>query len=450
MHLVIVGGSDAGISAALRAQELDRDIEITVLLGDAYPNFSICGLPFYLSGEIERWEALAHRTQNDIESMGIRLRLNTWVTAIHAAEHAVSLDSGDNQESRLPYDRLVVATGARPIRPSLPGIESPRVFLLHSMDDSFHLKTFLTTAKPQSAVIIGAGYIGVEMADALTHRQIEVTLVEQAPTVLPTVDETLGRMLQDHIEEHGVRVMTKARVTALEDTGERISVHGEPDWRLDTDLVLVVVGVQPDTALAQAAGVAVGIRGAIRVDRYMKTNLPDIWAAGDCVETYHRLLGDYTYLPLGTTAHKQGRIAGENAVGGWRAFEGSLGTQVVKVFDWAIGRTGLKEHEARQAGFHPLSASVTDWDHKVYYPGATPITVALVGDLPSGRLLGGQIVGHWQGQIAKRLDILSTALYHQMTVDSLNDLDLSYTPPLSSPWDPVQQAAQKWLRVRSS
>ncbi|MCY0878239.1 MAG: FAD-dependent oxidoreductase [Firmicutes bacterium] len=449
MHLVIIGGSDTGISAALRARELDREIDITVLVGDAYPNFSICGVPFYLSGEIERWQALAHRTQNDIESLGIELRLNTRATAIHAAEHALSLQNRESQESRIRYDRLIVATGARPIRPPLPGVDSPRVFFLHSMEDSFRLETFLTSAKPRSAVIIGAGYIGVEMADALTRRQIQVTLVEQAATVLPTVHEELGEMLQDHMHSHGVRVRTRARVTALEDGEDGIFVHGEPDWHVETDLVLVAVGVSPDTALARAAGIAAGIRGAIRVDRYMRTSLPDVWAAGDCVETYHRLLGSNTYLPLGTTAHKQGRIAGENAVGGRRAFEGSLGTQVVKVFDWAIGRTGLTEAEARHAGFYPLKASVTDWDHKVYYPGATPMTVALIGDRSTGRLLGGQIVGHWQGQVAKRLDILATTLHHQATVESLNDLDLSYTPPLRSPWDPVQQAAQKWLKVLS-
>jgi len=444
MHLAIIGGSDAGISAALRARERDKDLAITLIVGDAYPNFSICGLPFYLSGEISDWRTLAHRTREEIASYGIDVQLNTWVTAIDPDAHALSLTGPAGQPSRLTYDRLVIATGAVPIRPELPGIESSRVFLLHTMDDSFRLAAFLNDAQPRSAVIVGAGYIGLEMADALTHRGIAVTVVEQAPTVLPTLDPELGRMVGEYLVSQGVQVMTNARVTALEETLDGMRIMGEPDWRMTADFVLIVVGVRPDTELARQAGVETGLRGAIRVDRQMRTNVPDIWAAGDCVETYHRLLQRETYLPLGTTAHKQGRIAGENVAGGCRVFEGSLGTQVVKVFDWAIGRTGLKANEAQQAGFSPRTAHLTNWDHKVYYPGATPLTVTITGDDTTGRLLGGQIIGHWQGQVAKRLDILATALYHQMRVDELNDLDLSYTPPLSSPWDPVQMAAQMW------
>jgi len=445
VHLVIIGGSDAGISAALRARELDRMAEITLVVGDAYPNFSICGLPFYLSGEIADWRTLAHRTQEEIEAHDIRVLLNTWAEAIDPPAHRVTVRTPDGHRHELAYDRLVVATGAVPIRPSLPGLDDPRVFLLHSMDDSFRLHAFLTEKVPQSAVIVGAGYIGLEMADALTHRGIQVTLIEQAEHVLPTVDPDFGAQLDEYLQSHGVTVMTGSRVRALEKADQGVQVVGEPDWQITADLVLVVVGVAPNTDLAVRAGIVTGVRGAIRVDRQMRTNLPDIWAAGDCVETYHRLLDTNTYLPLGTTAHKQGRVAGENMLGGDRVYEGSLGTQVVKVFDWAVGRTGLKASEARSAGFLPRTARLTTWDHKVYYRGATPLTVSITGDENTGRLLGGQILGHWQGQVAKRLDILATALYHGMTVDGLNDLDLSYTPPLSSPWDPVQMAAQQWM-----
>ncbi|AEJ41861.1 putative FAD-dependent pyridine nucleotide-disulfide oxidoreductase [Sulfobacillus acidophilus TPY] len=445
MHLVMIGGSDAGISAALRARELDRTAEITLVVGDAFPNFSICGLPFYLSGEISDWRTLAHRTHEEIESHGIRVLLNTWAESIDPGAHRMTVRAPDGRHQEIAYDRLVVATGAVPVRPSLPGLDDPRVFLLHSMEDSFRLHAFLEKSTPQSAVIVGAGYIGLEMADALTHRGIRVTLIEQADHVLPTVDPDFGAQLDEYLQSHGVTVMTGSRVRGLERTVQGVHVVGEPDWQITADLVLVVVGVAPDTDLAARAGIFTGIRGAIRVDRQMRTNLPDIWAAGDCVETYHRLLDTNTYLPLGTTAHKQGRVAGENMIGGNRVYEGSLGTQVVKVFDWAIGRTGLKASEARAAGYSPRTTRLTTWDHKVYYPGATPLTVSITGDAETGRLLGGQLLGHWQGQVAKRLDILAAALYHQMTVDGLNDLDLSYTPPLSSPWDPVQMAAQQWI-----
>jgi NADPH-dependent 2,4-dienoyl-CoA reductase/sulfur reductase-like enzyme len=208
----------------------------------------------------------------------------------------------------------------------------------------------------------------------------------------------------------------------------------------------VVVGVRPDTRLAVAAGVETGVRGALRVDRRMRTNLPDVLAAGDCVETWHRLLGRPAYLPLGTTAHKQGRVAGETAVGGDREFAGSLGTQVVKVFELAVARTGLRDHELAAAGSDPVTIGSVQFDHKAYYPGAHQLHIRITGDRRSGRLLGAQLVGHKDAEVAKRIDIPADALFHGMTVDGLSDLDLSYTPPFGSPWDAMQLAAQQWTR----
>jgi NADPH-dependent 2,4-dienoyl-CoA reductase/sulfur reductase-like enzyme len=226
--------------------------------------------------------------------------------------------------------------------------------------------------------------------------------------------------------------------------GTQIQVSGANGFARLTDLVLVAVGVTPETTLAHTAHIQIGSAGAIRVTQQMETNVPDIFAAGDCVETWHRLLRQPTYLPLGTTAHKQGRVAGENAVGGQAHFAGSLGTQVVNVFDLAIARTGLREEEAVAAGFAPLTVESQFWDHKVYYPGANLLTVRLTGDRETGRLLGAQLVGHVRADAAKRIDIFATALFHAMSVEALSDLDLSYTPPLGSPWDAVQMAAQRW------
>ena len=211
------------------------------------------------------------------------------------------------------------------------------------------------------------------------------------------------------------------------------------------DMVLVVVGVRPDTELAAAAGAALGVKGAIAVDRGMRTSLPDVLAAGDCVITHHRLLGE-SYLPLGTTAHKQGRVAGENALGGNREFAGSLGTQVVKIFDQAAARTGLRDHEAAAAGFDPVTIGSEADDHKAYYPGSHRITMRFTGDRGTGRLLGVQLFGHRHAEIAKRIDIAATAIFHGMTIDAVSDLDLSYTPPLGSPWEAIQMGAQAWLR----
>jgi len=314
------------------------------------------------------------------------------------------------------------------------------------MQDSFAVHEYLETHAPRSAVLVGGGYIGVELADAFTHRGLAVTLVEHGAWVLKTVDESLGRLVGAELRRHGVEVATGVAVERIGQAGTHLHVVGSEGFSATADLVLVAVSVQPQTGMAQAAGIAIGERQAIRVTRAMETIVPDIFAAGDCVETWHRLLQAPTYLPLGTTVHKQGRIAGENAVGGHREFAGTLGTQVVKVFDLVVARTGLRDTEAVKAGFEPLTVESTSWDHKVYYPGANALHLRVTGDRKTGRLLGAQIVGHWHGEVAKRIDVFATALFHGMRVDDLNDLDLSYTPPVSSPWDPVQMSAQAWVK----
>jgi NADPH-dependent 2,4-dienoyl-CoA reductase/sulfur reductase-like enzyme len=290
------------------------------------------------------------------------------------------------------------------------------------------------------------------MADALTVRGMRVTQMEQLGEVLPTVDPQLGALVHAELAGHGVEVLTGTTVQAINTAppggSGRLQVQAAAaDGTAVTrtaDMVLVVVGVRPETTLAAEAGATLGSKGAIAVDPMMRTGLPDIYAAGDCVITHHRLLGE-TYLPLGTTAHKQGRVAGENALGGNRQFAGSLGTQVVKIFDQAAARTGLRDHEAA-AGFDPVTTESAADDHKAYYPGSHRITIRVTGDRTTGRLLGMQLFGHKNAEIAKRIDIAATAIYHGMTVDAVSDLDLSYTPPLGSPWDAVQMAAQAWVR----
>jgi NADPH-dependent 2,4-dienoyl-CoA reductase/sulfur reductase-like enzyme len=278
---------------------------------------------------------------------------------------------------------------------------------------------------------VGGGYIGLEMADALTLRGLAVTLVEHGESVLKTVDPSLGALVQRELERHGVVVHTDTQVQRIRAEGADLCVSGTGAFEARADLVVVAVGVQPRT----------------RVSRTMATSLSDIFAAGDCVETWHRVLEGPTYLPLGTTAHKQGRVAGENAVGGERLFAGTLGTQVVKVFDLAIARTGLRDQEARAAGFDPFTSEGVYFDHKVYYPGAQKVSLRFTGDRNTGRFLGVQLVGSVKTEVAKRIDTYATALFHEMTVEALSDLDLSYTPPLGSPWDLVQMEAQEWSRT---
>ncbi len=460
MHLVAIGGSDAGISAALRARELDPSADATVVVADAYPNFSICGIPYYISGEVVHWQDLAHRSYADLEATGMRLRLDTRAVGVDVEAHHVWLRNPDGSESPLSYDRLVVGTGAVPVRPPIEGLAGPEalgeadgVHLLHTMGDTFSLRRTLDEQSPATALIVGAGYVGLEMAEGLTMRGLRVAQLEMLPEVLPTVDPELGALVRDELLAGGVQVSTSTTVRSVARTPagspgrlvvEGSDANGQPCTYF-ADLVLVSVGVRPDTELLVAAGAQTGVRGAVVVDEHMRTGLPDVYAAGDCVVTHHRLLG-LTYVPLGTTAHKQGRVAGENAVGGHARFAGSLGTQVVKVFDLVAARTGLRDHEAVSVGFKPATTQSSPDDHKAYYPTAHAITTRVTGDTESGTLLGAQLVGRRGTEISKRVDVFAAAIYNDMTVDAMSDLDLSYSPPLGSPWDAVQVAAQAWAR----
>jgi NADPH-dependent 2,4-dienoyl-CoA reductase/sulfur reductase-like enzyme len=333
MHVVTVGGSDAGISAALRARELDPGSDVTVAVADAYPNFSICGIPYYVSGEVTDWRHLAHRTVADLEATGMRVRTDTLATSIDVSGRRMAVTDAAGWIELIPYDALVIGTGALSVRPPIQGLSGPDalgpgdgVHLLRSIGDTLAVMKTIQERRPRRAVVIGAGYIGLEMAEGLTTRGLTVTQIEALPEVLPTVDPDLGAIVHGELTAHGVEVITNTAVTRITRHGDGLHVEATgPDGRplsRTADLVLVVVGVRPDTALAAAAGARLGVRGAIEVDEQMRTTLPGIWAAGDCVTTHHRLLGT-TWLPLGTTAHKQGRVAGENALAGDRRFAGA-------------------------------------------------------------------------------------------------------------------------------
>ncbi|CAD6005523.1 CoA-disulfide reductase [Agreia sp. Leaf244] len=454
MHLVAIGGSDAGISTALRARELDPSVDVTVVVADSYPNFSICGIPYYFSREVNPWQSLAHRTHADLEATGMQLRLDTLATGIDVAGQQLTVRDANGQESTIAYDELMVGTGASPSTAGIAGVgpgglgPDDGVHVLHSMGDTFTLERYLDGHQPETAIIVGAGYVGLEMAEALTIRGLRVTQLQRGPEVLSTLDPELGSLVHDELARHGVDVVTNARVEAITRTDGRLTVTGSENgqgYARNADVVLLVVGVRPNTSLLTGAGATTGPGGAVVVDEQMRTGLPHVFAAGDGVVTHHRLLG-ITYLPLGTTAHKQGRVAGENAIGGNTRFAGSLGTQVVKVFDLVAARTGLRDHEAIAAGFTPLSGTAIADDHKAYYPGSKPLSIRITGDADTGLLLGAQLVGARGAEIAKRVDTYATALHHSMTVDAMSDLDLSYTPPLGSPWDAVQVATQAWTR----
>jgi NADPH-dependent 2,4-dienoyl-CoA reductase/sulfur reductase-like enzyme len=419
------------------------------MAADAYPNYSICGLPYFLSGEVKDWHALAHRTREEIVAHGVTLLLGHEATRLDLARRLVYVRDRAGSDHHLIYDQLVIATGATPRRPAIEGLDQEGVFFLHSMESSFAFQRFLAAKRPRRVAIVGGGYIGLEMAEALTHRGRRVTLLQRGASVLSTVDASLGARVRATLERHHVTVASDTPVSAIERRGRRFRVHSGATTLPEVDSMLVATGVEPDTSLGHDAGLPLGEHGAIVVGERMATMRPGVYAAGDCVVTHHRLLPEPTYLPLGTTAHKQGRVAGENAAGGNRRFVGSVGTQVVRVFETIIARTGLLEREALAVGYTPLTVKITAWDHKVYYPGAQEMVVRLTADWETSRVLGAQMLGAVSGAIAKRIDVVAAGLYAGMTVDELNDLDLSYTPPLGSPWDPLQVAAQAWLSERA-
>ncbi len=345
------------------------------------------------------------------------------------------------------YDKLLIGTGAQAIKPSIQGIEHEGVFTLRWIGVMLVIDEFITERQVKEVVIVGGGYIGVEMADSLRLRGLQVDLVEFQPTVLQTLDAPFGEQVASELSRHGVQIFTETKVAGITPIENGLLVQGSNSYEKACQLVLVVVGAKPNSSLAATAGVTVNARGAIQTDRQMQTNLSDVYAAGDCAETFHALLQQQVYLPLGTTAHKQGRIAGANMLGQTQTFQGVLGSQVVKIFDLVAGRTGLHDRDAVRYQLPALTVESEHWDHKVYYPGAHNMWIRITGNPETGQLLGAQIIGSKHSEVAKRIDIVATAIHHGYTVEQLSDLDLTYTPPLSSPWDPVQMAAQAWSKA---
>ena len=447
-QILIVGGSDAGASAAMRAREIDPDSQVDMLVADRWPHYSICGLPYLLSGEVSRPSELAHVSEAELDAARLAVHLEHRAVAVDADAGSVVADTPEGTR-HFDYDQLILATGAVPVRPPIRGLDDDAVHLLHTMDDALAVQAQLDDPGTRRAVIVGAGYIGLEMADALRHRDLSVTVVEALPEVMPTTDPQVGELVHAELERHGVEVLIGSTVSAIERSATGLTVRGAKR-DLDADLVLVVAGVRPQTELGTSIDLGTGAAGAIDADQRMATSLAGVWAAGDCVHTHHRLLPSPTYSPLGTTAHKQGRVAGENAAGGTRRFDGVLGTQVVKVFGLAVAATGLHDATVPDGLYTPFTHQMVVADRNRYYPGAVDLVLRMTGDARTGRILGAQIVGGLDGQVAKRIDIVATAVHHGMTMEGLSDLDLSYTPPFSSPWDPVQAAAQAWIRAARS
>jgi NADPH-dependent 2,4-dienoyl-CoA reductase/sulfur reductase-like enzyme len=438
-RLVIIGAVAAGTSAAAKARRVAPELEIILLERDRDISYGACGLPYLVAGLIARADDLVARSPAEFRAQGIDVRTRHEVLAIYAHNKALRVaDLEAAKEYSLSYDNLVIATGAVSFRPPVEGLQLSGVYTLRTLSEGEALREAVSSGKVKNAVIVGGGYIGLEMAEAFRARALPVTVVEMAPQLMVNIDEDMGNLVLAEVERNGVRVLLNDGLVRCEGAGrvERvITQHSE----VPADLVLLSIGVRPNTTLATQAGVALGAGKAVSTDSHMRTNLESVYAAGDCAETVQQVTGEKVYIPLGTTANKQGRVAGANAAGMDCGFEGVVGTAVAKVFDLQVARTGLTEKEAKAKGFSVTVSSVHAMDHARYYPGNTTLDVKLVTDSSSGRLLGAQMVGA-QGA-AKRIDVLAAALYAGMTVDDLTRLDYSYAPAYAPVWDPTLVAA---------
>lgn len=449
-RLVVIGGDAAGMSAASQARRhRGRDaLEIVAFERGHHVSYSACGIPYWVGGDVTDPDDLIARTPEQHRERGIDIRMRTEVTGIDLAQRRVRTreagPQGAGSESWTEFDHLVVATGARPVRPGLPGIDAPNVHGVQTLDDGQELTDALGTGGCRRAVVIGAGYIGVEMAEALLRHGLEVTIVERADEPMATLDPDMGRLVHEALEGMGVEVATGAAVSGLrtDGHGRARAVLTEDGREYPADIVVLGLGVRPETDLARAAGLPLGDSGGILTDLSMRVHGTEgVWAGGDCVEVLNLVSGRPQHIPLGTHANKHGQVIGANIGGGYATFPGVVGTAVSKVCDLEIARTGLLERHARAVGLQFVTVVVESTSRAGYYPGAQPMTVKMLAERRTGRLLGLQIVGR-EGA-AKRVDVGAVALTNRMTVEQMTALDLGYAPPFSPVWDPVLVAARK-------
>ncbi|MGW8681881.1 FAD-dependent oxidoreductase [Streptomyces sp. NPDC055817] len=444
--MVVSGGDAGGLPAASQARRMrgPDELEIVAFERGHFSSYSACGIPYWVGGEVAGPDELIARTPEEHRERSIDLRMRTEVTELDVEGGRVrsrALDTGT--EAWTSYDKLVIATGARPVRPRIPGIDAPGVHGVQTLDDGQALLDSLASTQGRRAVVVGAGYIGVEMAEALIRRGYEVTVVNRGPEPMSTLDPDMGRLVHESMTGLAITMVDDAEVTKIltGDDGRARAVATTSD-EYPADVVVLGIGVRPETSLARSAGLPLGEHGGLLTDLAMRVRgHENIWAGGDCVEVLDLVSGRERHIALGTHANKHGQVIGTNAGGGYATFPGVVGTAVSKVCDLEIARTGLREKDARRAGLQYVSATIESTSRAGYYPGAAPMTVKMIAERRTGRLLGVQIVGR-EGA-AKRVDIAAVALTAGMTVDQMTALDLGYAPPFSPVWDPILVAARK-------
>lgn len=439
-RLVVIGGDAAGMSAAMQVRRRQPDREIVVVEKGRWTSYSACGIPYLVGGSVDDLEDLVARSPDTFRDQhDIDVRLGHEARAIDLdAREVEAWDAAGERSVRIGFDTLHVATGARPVRPDLPGIDRPTVHGVQTLDDAARLEAEVRDRDGHTVVVVGGGYIGLEMAEAFVLRGLDVTLVEAAPQLMPSLDADVAAPLVGALEGLGIDVRLETPLESVEDGA--VVAGGD---RILADVVVLGLGVVPNADLAAEAGLAVGVKGAVRVDRRQRTSADGVWAAGDCCESHHLVAGVPVHIALGTVANKQGRVAGINIAGGYAAFPGALGTAVTRVCSIEIGRTGLSLGECERYGFAAVEATVEGETRAGYLPERKRITVKALAEVGSGRMLGAQIVG--EEGTAKRIDVLATAIQAGMTADEVVELDLGYAPPFGPVWDPVHLVARGLL-----
>lgn len=435
MKVVVVGGVAGGASAAARLRRLDESAEIIMFERGEYISFANCGLPYYIGGEITDRAALTLQTPQSFHSrFHVDVRINSEVTAIDPKAKQVTVRSKDRGEYTESYDKLILSPGAAPIRPPMEGADNERVFTLRNIPDTYKIRGYVEEQHPKSAVVVGGGYIGVEMAENLKNAGVDVTIVELADHVIAPLDYDMACDVHRYLKEKGVGLILQNGVQSIreEDGALRLTLS---DGEIDTDLVIMAVGVRPDTALAKEAGLELNRRGAIVVDEHMLTSDPDIYAVGDAVEVTDFVTGEKAYIPLAGPANKQGRIAADNICGIPTTYKNTQGSAVLKIFDMTVATTGVNERAAKAAGLDYDKVYTFSNSHASYYPGSTGMSIKTLYEKGTGKILGAQIVG-FDG-VDKRCDVLATAIRAGMTAKDLTELELCYAPPFGSAKDPV-------------
>ena len=445
MRLVVIGGVAAGTKAASRARRVDPNLEITIYQEEPEISISECGLPYLISGVVESRDDLVARTPEQFAEKDVEVLIRHRVEKISPEDKKLTVkDLATGEQFEDSYDRLIIATGATAALPSIEGADLDGVFTLRFLTDTEAIEKYIKERSPKKAAVVGGGYIGLEVAESLKELGMEVAIVEVDDRVANTYGSEVAGKVAEHLEEKSVDVYTCERVKEMVSQNGRVQTIRFDDEKLEAELVIVGIGIKPCVDLAEEAGAKIGTTGAIRVDKHLRTNLPDVWAAGDCVESVNLVTGEATWVPLGDTANQMGRVAGTNAArgpdgdGALLEFPGVLGTGVFKIFDLGVAKTGLSAEDAENAGFEVVTAAVDSADRAGYYPGGEPTLVKLIADKATGRLLGAEIVGASAG---KYVDICATAIWGKLSYPDLVNLDLAYAPPFGPVLSPVISAA---------